>query len=82
MQFKHDRSFTGLQADDRRINRELLAMGAFDTPEQEQISLLARALTATGQFITWLRWKGEVSVYGCRVGASYARALETVAVKA
>jgi hypothetical protein len=81
MQFNHDRSYTGIQADDRRINRELQAMGAFDTPSQENLSLLGRMLESIGEFFTWMRWKGEIATNGCRLGADYARALEKVAAK-
>ena len=76
MHFNKDRAYTGIKADDRRINRELLAMGAFDTPQADPPSKLSQALEAVEQFVTWMRWKGEASVYGCRVGAGYARALE------
>ncbi len=68
--------FTGIPNDDRRIARELQAMGAYDAPQAEPQTLLSRHLEAIGQFVTWLRWKGEVGVYGCRVGADYARRQE------
>jgi len=64
--------FTGIANDDRRIAAELQAMGAFDQPAEEQHSLLGDMVEAVGQFITWMRWKGEYGVYGCRVGATAA----------
>ncbi len=68
MRFNTNMVFTGIAADDRRITRDLMAMGAFDQAEQERPSMLSKQLKAVQQFITWMRWKGEVSVYGCRVG--------------
>lgn len=68
--------FTGIANDDRRIQEELQAMGAFDQPQEECVSSFAQMLDAIGQFAEWMRWKGEVGVYGCRVGASQARRLE------
>lgn len=68
--------FTGLPNDDRRIAQELQAMGAFDQPSEESQSSLGQLLEAVAQFVTWLRWKGEVGVYGCRVGAAQARRME------
>ena len=68
--------FTGVECDDRRIAGELQAMGYFDEPRDEQKSLLSKVIEATGNFVTWMRWKGEVGVYGCRVGADYARRME------
>ncbi|MBY4677021.1 hypothetical protein [Marinobacterium arenosum] len=64
--------YTGIANDDRRIAAELQAMGAFDQPAEERDSKLADIWHAAGQFITWMRWKGEYGVYGCRVGASEA----------
>lgn len=72
----HGMKFTGIENDDRRIAQELQAMGAFDMAQDDQLSAVTTALEATGQFLTWLRWKGEVGVYGCRVGADYARKME------
>ena len=71
-------TFTGLPDDDRRIARELQAMGAFDQVPEAEKSAFAEALEAVSQFITWMRWKGEVNVYGCRVGAAYARKQEGI----
>ncbi len=68
-------SFTGVANDDRRIAAELQAMGAFDEVETPD-SALSKAFEAIGSFMTWMRWKGEVGVYGCRVGATYARKME------
>ncbi|MGY8869323.1 MAG: hypothetical protein ACKVJE_02685 [Pseudomonadales bacterium] len=65
--------FTGIADDDRRIAAELQAMGAFDTPQEQQASSIAQMFSAIGQFAEWMRWKGEVGVYGCRVGADHAR---------
>ncbi|WP_210395881.1 hypothetical protein [Motiliproteus sediminis] len=64
-------SYTGLADDDRRINRELQAMGAFDGhPEQPtQLALLWRSLV---DFMRWMRWKAEISANGCRLGVSHA----------
>ena len=45
---------------------------------KEGIELWQKAFEAAGEFITWMRWKGEVGVYGCRVGADYARRLEAM----
>lgn len=72
MQFSNNMSFTGIAEDDRRIARDLMAMGAFDQGQEDQPSRLARKIEAVQQFITWMRWKGEVSVYGCRVGVDPA----------
>ncbi len=69
--------YTGLADDDRRIARELQAMGAFDAPAADPHSRLTAALNAIGDFLTWMRWKGEISAYGCRIGVSRAPALET-----
>jgi len=68
--------FTGVECDDRRIAGELQSMGYFDEQREDEKSVLAKAFEATGNFITWMRWKGEVNVYGCRVGADYARFVE------
>ena len=69
--------FTGLPDDDRRIARELQAMGANDYREMHTPSSLSKLWKGLSDFITWMRWKGEVNAYGCRVGAERARALET-----
>jgi len=69
-------SYTGVTNDDRRIAAELQAMGAFDGSDSDQRSALEQLVDAISAFVTWMRWKGEVSVYGCRVGAGYARVLE------
>ncbi|WP_207061260.1 hypothetical protein [Motiliproteus sp. SC1-56] len=73
-------SYTGLPNDDRRIAEELSAMGAFDNPAPEASGRLAALLESVGMFLTWLRWKGEVGVYGCRVGAEWARRQEAMAI--
>ncbi len=70
--------FTGIANDDRRIQAELQAMGAFDNAYQDQPSSLSTILTAIAEFAEWMRWKGETGVYGCRVGASYARRREAM----
>jgi len=67
--------FTGVADDDRRIAAELQAMGAFDQPLQSA-SRLQALLEPVAQFLTWMRWKGEYSVYGCRVGATEAYRME------
>jgi len=66
----NNRVYTGLEADDRRIARDLQAMGAFDQGADDSPSYLSQKLESINQFITWMRWKGEVSVYGCRVGVN------------
>ncbi|MEH6471998.1 MAG: hypothetical protein V7752_12185 [Halopseudomonas sp.] len=66
----NNRVYTGIADDDRRIARELQAMGAFDSAAVDEPSRIAKMLETVGQFITWMRWKGEVSVYGCRVGVA------------
>jgi len=71
--------YTGIANDDRRIAAELQAMGAFDEAQADEKSALAKMLDAAGEFVTWMRWKGEVGVYGCRVGADYARRQEAMA---
>ncbi|WP_299204409.1 hypothetical protein [uncultured Amphritea sp.] len=68
--------FTGVECDDRRIASELQAMGCYDESGTEPQSAFSKAVEAVGNFITWMRWKGEVGVYGCRVGADYARYME------
>lgn len=68
--------YTGVANDDRRIAEELQAMGAFDQAQDDKTSALSEMLEAIGQFMTWMRWKGEVGVYGCRVGATYAHKQE------
>jgi hypothetical protein len=70
--------YTGLANDDRRIEAELQAMGAFDISTPDEKSALAQLLEAVSEFVTWMRWKGEVGVYGCRVGAAYARRVEAI----
>ncbi|MGB0468483.1 MAG: hypothetical protein ACPGF7_13275 [Pontibacterium sp.] len=70
--------FTGLPDDDRRINSELQAMGAFDKPLPEKPSTLKQAFSYAGELITWMRWKGEVGVYGCRVGVTHVRRQEVM----
>ena len=72
--------FTGVANDDRRIANELMAMGAFDNNEAAATTTSLQVFEAIGQFITWMRWKGEVGVYGCRVGADTARRLEAKAI--
>ncbi|MCW8884673.1 MAG: hypothetical protein OQK12_05375 [Motiliproteus sp.] len=72
--------FTGIADDDRRIARELQAMGAYDQPFEEGPSVLAKFLEPVTNFITWMRWKGEVNVYGCRVAAQQARIEEGLTV--
>ncbi len=71
--------YTGLANDDRRIAEELQAMGAFDQPQADEKSALAKMIAAVSEFVTWMRWKGEVGVYGCRVGAAHARRMEAMA---
>lgn len=68
--------FTGIANDDRRIQAELQAMGAFDTPKEKQPSSISQMFDSIAQFAEWMRWKGEVGVYGCRVGADHARRME------
>lgn len=72
-----NRVFTGVECDDRRITGELQAMGYFDGRGEEPKSHLVKMIEATGNFITWMRWKGEVGVYGCRVAADHARFMES-----
>ncbi len=64
----NNRVYTGIVADDRRIARDLQALGAFDQGMDEQPSGFAKKLQTLSEFITWMRWKGEVGVYGCRTG--------------
>ncbi|MBE9398059.1 hypothetical protein IOQ59_12395 [Pontibacterium sp. N1Y112] len=71
--------YTGIANDDRRIAAELQAMGAFDQAQADEKSALVKAIEAAGEFVTWMRWKGEVGVYGCRVGAAHARRVEALA---
>lgn len=71
--------YTGIANDDRRIAAELQAMGAFDQAQADEPSTMDKALSAAGEFLTWMRWKGEVGVYGCRVGAEHARRMEAMA---
>ena len=71
--------YTGIANDDRRIAAELQAMGAFDQAQADEKSVLVKAIEAAGEFVTWMRWKGEVGVYGCRVGAAHARRVEALA---
>ena len=79
MRFSNNMVFTGLAADDRRIARDLMAMGAFDQVQEEQPSLFSRQIKTVQSFITWMRWKGEISVYGCRIGVDReTRRLEAV----
>ncbi|OMH25800.1 hypothetical protein [Motiliproteus sp. MSK22-1] len=75
----NNRVFTGLPDDDRRIARDLQAMGAFESSTEDKESSFSKAIEAVAQFITWMRWKGEVNVYGCRVAADSARKLEGMA---
>ncbi|MCO4758859.1 MAG: hypothetical protein KC477_12625 [Oceanospirillaceae bacterium] len=71
--------YTGIANDDRRIAAELQAMGAFDQAQADEKSALVKVIEAAGEFVTWMRWKGEVGVYGCRVGAAHARRVEALA---
>ncbi len=68
--------FTGIAIDDRRIQAELQAMGAFDNKKKKKASSIADMIESISEFAEWMRWKGEVGVYGCRVGASHARHME------
>lgn len=68
--------FTGIECDDRRIASELQAMGYYDECGSDQKSTISTLFEALSSFVTWMRWKGEVGVYGCRVGADYARYME------
>ncbi|RTE64751.1 hypothetical protein EH243_15320 [Amphritea opalescens] len=68
--------FTGVECDDRRIASELQAMGYYDEYGNETTSTISSMFAAVSGFITWMRWKGEVGVYGCRVAADHARYLE------
>lgn len=68
-------TFTGVECDGRRITAELQAMGAFEA-DSDTVSALSRMLEPVTQFLTWMRWKGEYGVYGCRVGATEAYRLE------
>ncbi|MEH6627023.1 MAG: hypothetical protein V7739_11295 [Motiliproteus sp.] len=68
--------FTGIADDDRRIARDLQAIGAFDQPMVKEPSALSKLFEPVTEFITWMRWKGEVNVYGCRVAAQQARVEE------
>ena len=68
--------FTGIANDDRRIQAELQAMGAFNNAKEKKPSPISEMFDTIARFTEWMRWKGEVSVYGCRVGASHARRME------
>ncbi|MBU2965578.1 hypothetical protein Q4508_09195 [Amphritea sp. 2_MG-2023] len=68
--------FTGIECDDRRIASELQAMGYYDECGSETTSVIRSMFEAVSGFITWMRWKGEVGVYGCRVAADHARYME------
>lgn len=70
--------YTGIANDDRRIQHELQAMGAFDNNSAAQSSSKEGWMTSIAEFVTWMRWKGEVGVYGCRVGAASARRQEAL----
>jgi len=70
--------YTGIADDDRRIHQELIAMGYADQSAQAEPGRVARLLAQASEFLTWMRWKGEVGVYGCRIGASAARRMEAV----
>ncbi|BBB25833.1 hypothetical protein [Amphritea japonica] len=69
--------FTGVECDDRRIAGELQAMGYCESHTEESKSTFSKLLEAVGNFVTWMRWKGEVGVYGCRVAADHARFMES-----
>lgn len=70
--------YTGIPNDDRRIHQELIAMGYADQPCKAEAGALSKLLSQTADFLTWMRWKGEVGVYGCRIGADAARRMEAV----
>jgi len=70
--------YTGIANDDRRIHQELIAMGYADQPLQAEPGAVAKLLTQASEFLTWMRWKGEVGVYGCRIGANTARRMEAI----
>lgn len=71
--------YTGNANDDRRIHQELIAMGYADQPYRGEPGAVSKMLAQAADFLTWMRWKGEVSVYGCRIGANVARRMEAVA---
>lgn len=70
--------YTGLPNDDRRIAEELQAMGAFDG-QPHTPSRLEQSLASLAELLTWLRWKGEIAAYGCRIGVSRPHQAHTLA---
>ncbi|MGB2130654.1 MAG: hypothetical protein ACPHXW_04450 [Marinobacterium sp.] len=67
MNMKH---YTGLANEDRRIHQELVAMGYTDAVEAPvSQSAIAKAFNQLTDLLTWMRWKAEISVNGCRIGA-------------
>lgn len=61
--------YTGLANEDRRIHQELVAMGYTDADASNSQSVVAKAFNQIRDLLTWMRWKAEVGVYGCRIGA-------------
>lgn len=74
----HMKHYTGLYHDDRRIHQELVAMGYTESCKAQARSAFARRLQQVGEFLTWLRWKGEIAVCGHRIGAHVTRHMESV----
>jgi hypothetical protein len=54
-------------------------MGYADQPYKGESGAVSKMLAQAADFLTWMRWKGEVGVYGCRIGANVARRMEAVA---
>lgn len=65
----NQKHYTGLANEDRRIHQELVAMGYTDAEASESQGALAKLFNQLTDLLTWMRWKGEVGVYGCRIGA-------------
>lgn len=66
MNMKH---YTGIASDDRRIHQELIAMGYTDADAPVNQDRAAKAFNQLVDLLTWMRWKAEISVNGCRIGA-------------
>lgn len=71
--------YTGIPNDDRRIHQELIAMGYADQPYQAEAGTLSKLFAQTADFLTWMRWKGEVGMYGCRIGVSASQRMAATA---
>lgn len=73
-----EKHYTGIPHEDHRIHLELVAMGYTERSEEHGPGAFARLFKQAGEFLTWMRWKGEIAVSGHRVGAHVTRHMESI----